>query len=68
MRDAHGTILEADPDAWTGAREDNGMRWFPGDVGLRFENGAVRIAHRSKAVERRFDDSGDLVDLRFLGD
>ena len=53
-------------DAWAGAREDNGMRWFPGDVGLRFENGAVRIAHRSKAVERRFDDSGDLVDLRFL--
>ena len=29
---------------------------------------AVRIAQRSKAVERRFDDSGDLVDLRFLGD
>ena len=44
------------------------MRWFPGDVGLRFENGAVRIAHRSKAVERRFVDSGDLVDLRLLGD
>ena len=43
------------------------MRWFPGGVGLRFENGAVRIAHRSKAVERRFDaDSGDLLDLRFL--
>jgi Na+-driven multidrug efflux pump len=54
-------------DAWAGAREENGMRWFPGGVGLRFENGAVRIAHRSKAVERRFDaDSGDLLDLRFL--
>jgi len=55
-------------DAWAGAREENGMRWFPGDVGLRFEDGALRIAHRSAAVERRFDDSGDLVDLRFLGD
>ena len=54
-------------DAWAGAREENGMRWFLGGVGLRFENGAVRIAHRSKAVERRFDaDSGDLLDLRFL--
>ena len=53
-------------DAWAGAREEKGMRWFPGGVGLRFENGAVRIAHRYKAVERRFDDSGDLVDLRFL--
>ena len=54
-------------DAWAGAREEKGMRWFPGGVGLRFENGAVRIAHRSKAVERRFDaDSGDLLDLRFL--
>ncbi len=54
-------------DAWAGAREDKGMRWFPGDVGLRFEDGAVRIAHRSKAVERRFNaDSGDMLDLRFL--
>ena len=53
-------------DAWAGACEEDGMRWFPGDVGLRFEDGAVRIAHRSAAVERRFDDSGDLVDLRFL--
>jgi Na+-driven multidrug efflux pump len=54
-------------DAWAGAREEKGMRWFPGGVGLRFENGAVRIAHQSKAVERRFDaDSGDMLDLRFL--
>ena len=54
-------------DAWACAREENCMRWFPGGVGLRFENGAVRIAHRSVAVELRFDaDSGDLVDNRFL--
>ena len=53
-------------DAWTGAREEKGMRWFPGDVGLQFTGDTVRIAHRSAAVERRFDDSGELVDLRFL--
>ena len=55
-------------DTWTGAREENGTRWFPADVGLQFTGDAVRIAHRSAAVERRFDASGDLVDLRFLGD
>ena len=61
-----GRRRRAATDAWAGAREER-MRWFPGGVGLRFENGAVRIAHRSKAVERRFDaDSGDLLDLRFL--
>ena len=42
------------------------MRLFPADVGLQFTGDAVRIAHRSAAVERRFDDSGELVDLRFL--
>ena len=56
-------------DSFVASEDGDGVCWFPGDVGLRFDGGAVRIAYRSSAVERRFDGgSGDLLELRFVGE
>ena len=44
--------------------EDESVAWFPGNVGLFFGDGVLRVIHRGgihgdRCVERRFDGDGN---------